>query len=328
MVSVERNQELQRQAEQYLLGHSEDEELRLRRQAEELRQESARLFDRIGIGTGSRAIDLGCGPQGVLDLLSERVGSTGQVIGIERNRDSLAMARRFVVDRGLKNVEVVQGDATATNLPEASFDLIHARLVLVNVPRVESVVREMVRLARPGGVVASHEADYLSHFCDPPLRAWDSLFEIFKAYSSANGIDLFVGRRTHRLFREAGLVDIEVNPVIHVYPHGHNRRPIFLQFLQNVRDRLLEQELITESELSELMAELKEHLDRPDTLVVSHLFFQVWGRKPLSGKSEYLGPEHSDARYPALDKTEKLDDRVPARSAQYLVKGKINHVRS
>jgi len=115
MVSVERNQELQRQAEQYLLGHSEDEELRLRRQAEELRQESARLFDRIGIGAGSRAIDLGCGPQGVLDLLSERVGSTGQVIGIERNRDSVAMARRFVVDRGLKNCEVVEGDATANS---------------------------------------------------------------------------------------------------------------------------------------------------------------------------------------------------------------------
>jgi hypothetical protein len=145
----------------------------------------------------------------------------------------------------------------------------------------------MVRLARPGGVVASHEADYVSHFCDPPLPAWDRLFEIFKAYSYANGIDLFVGRRTHRLFREAGLVDIEVNPVIHVYPHGHNRRAIFWQFLQNVRDRVLEQELITESEFSELMAELKEHLDRPDTLVVSHLFFQVWGRKPLSQKLEF-----------------------------------------
>src|SRR6516162_2437550 len=138
MVSVERNQELQRQPEQYLLGHSEDEELRLRRQAEELRPESAWLFDRIGLGAGSRAIDLGCGPQGVLDLLSERVGSTGHVIGLEGNGDSVAMARRFVADRGLKNVEVVQGDATATGLPGASFDLIHARLVLVNVPYVEA----------------------------------------------------------------------------------------------------------------------------------------------------------------------------------------------
>ena len=281
MTSAEQIQELRLQAQPYLLGYSEDEELRLRRQAGELRQESASLFDRVSLGAGSRAIDLGCGPQGVLDLLSERVGSAGRVVGLERNRKPVEMAKRFVADRGLKNVEVVQGDATATRLPGASFDLVHARLVLVNVPYVEAVIREMVRLARPGGVVASHEADYVSHFCDPPLRAWDRLFEIFKGYSSANGIDLFVGRRTHRLFREAGLVDIEVNPVIHVYPHGHNRRAIFWHFLQNVRDRLLEQELITESEFSELMAELKEHLDCPDTLVVSHLFFQVWGRKPV-----------------------------------------------
>jgi ubiquinone/menaquinone biosynthesis C-methylase UbiE len=158
-----------RQGSLYLLGHSEDEELRLRRQSEELQHESTWLFDRIGLGRGVRAIDLGCGPQGVLDLLSQRVGSNGHVIGIERNRESVAMAKRFVVDRALKNVEVVQGDATATGLPGARFDLVHARLVLVNVPYVEAVVREMLRLARPGGMVASHEADYLSHFCDPPL---------------------------------------------------------------------------------------------------------------------------------------------------------------
>jgi len=281
MLTVEQNQNLQRHGEPYLLGYSEDEELRLRKQAEELRHESAWLFDRIGLAPGSRAVDLGCGPQGVLDLLSERVGSTGHVIGIERDRDSVAIAKRFVADRGLKNVDVIQGDATATALPTALFEFVHARLVLVNVPWVEAIVREMVRLVRPGGVVASYEADYLPHLCDPPLQAWDRLFEIFQRYASSNGIDLFVGRRTHRLFREAGLVDIEVKPAIHVYPHGHNRRVVFWDFLQNVRDRVLEQELITESEFDGLTTELKEHLNRPDTLVVSHLFFQVWGRKPI-----------------------------------------------
>ena len=267
-------------SQQYLLGHRAEEELRLKRQATELRDESARLFDRIGLGSGDRAIDLGCGPQGVLDLLSERVGPSGRVIGFERNSESTATAKRFVADRALKNVEIVQGDATATGLLEDSFDLVHARLVLVNIPQPESVVLEMVRLARPGGVVASHEADYLSHLCDLPLQAWDRLLDVFKEYSFANGIDLFVGRRTHRMLREAGLDGVEVSPLIHVYPDGHNRRPIFWQFLQNVRDRILEQGLINELEFDELMAELKEHLDRPDTLVVSHLFFQVWGRKP------------------------------------------------
>ena len=279
MATTAQSQTLTPNAQLYLLGHSYDEERRLKRQAEELRQESARLFDRIGIEKGSRAIDLGCGPQGVLDLLSERVGPTGHVVGIERDQGALAAAKRFVADRAFRNVSVLEGDAAATAIPEASFDLVHARLLLVNVPHVESVVQEMIRLACPGGVVASHEADYLPHLCDPPLRAWDCLFEVFKKYSAGNGIDLFVGRRMHRLFRQAGLIDIEVHPIIHVYPHGHGRRLIFWHFLQNVRDRILEQALIAESQFSEWMAELKEHLDRPDTLVVSHLFFQVWGRK-------------------------------------------------
>ena len=280
MSTATANQQLWRRGPRYLLGHSKPEQRRLRRQAEELRQESNSLFDRIGLRSGGRAIDIGCGPQGVLDLLSERVGSTGLVVGIERDDKSVAAARQFAAGRALKNVKVLQGDAAAVGLPGDIFDLVHARLVLVNIPNAEAVVGEMVRLARPGGMVASHEADYLPHFCDPPLRAWDRLLEIFKTYSAANGIDLFIGRRTHRLFREAGLVNIEVNPLIHVYPHGHNRRTIFLHFLQNVRDQILDQGLITESEFSELTAELKQHLDRPDTLVVSHLFFQVWGRKP------------------------------------------------
>ncbi len=265
----------------YLLGYSDHEELRLGRQAEELRHESASLFDRLKLSAGDRAIDIGCGPQGVLDLLSERVGLAGRVVGVEKNAMSVGSAKRFVADRKFKNVEVMQGDATATGLPGASFDLVHARLVLVNVPNVNAVVHEMTRLARPGGVVASHEADYVSHVCDPPLRAWDRLFAIFEKYSSANGIDLFIGRRTPRLFRDAGLIDIEVNPIIRTFPHGHNRRMIFWDFLQNVRNRILEQELIGESEFDKLTSELKEHLDRPNTLVVSHVFFQVWGRKPI-----------------------------------------------
>jgi hypothetical protein len=57
---------------------------------------------------GSRAIDLGCGPQGVLDLLSERVGATGHVTGVERNGESLATARRFVADRALQNVTLLR----------------------------------------------------------------------------------------------------------------------------------------------------------------------------------------------------------------------------
>ena len=268
------------QADDYLLGHSATEEERLRRQPQELAPDSRRLLDQLDIRPGDRAIDIGCGPQGILDLLSERVGPNGRVVGLERSESTVRLAWKFVAERQLRNVEVVQADAKATGLPRASFGVVHARLVLVNVPNPQRVVEEMIALARPGGVVASHEADWGAFLCDPPSLAWDRLLEVFLAYSRNNGIDLFVGRKTHQMFRAAGLTDIQVNPVIHVYPLGNDRRNILCNFLENVKDRILSESLMTATEFHERLTQLKRHLDDANTLVISHLFVQVWGRKP------------------------------------------------
>jgi ubiquinone/menaquinone biosynthesis C-methylase UbiE len=267
------------QPDEYLLGHSANEEERLRRQPQELAPDSRRLLDQLDIRPGDQAIDIGCGPQGILDLFSERVGPKGKVVGLERSESTVRLARKFVAERQLRNVEVLEADAKSTGLPRASFDVVHARLVLVNVPEPQRVVEEMIALARPGGVVASHEADWGAFLCNPPSPAWDRLLEVFLAYSRNNGIDLFVGRKTHQMFRAAGLTDIQVNPLIHVYPPGNNRRNILCDFLENVKDRILAERLMTEAEFHERLTELKRHLDDTDTLVISHLFVQVWGRK-------------------------------------------------
>lgn len=268
------------EADTYLLGRSSQEEERLRKQVQDLEGEARWLLDRLQIRPGARAIELGCGPRGVLELLSERVGPSGTVVGLDQNEGFVASAREYVAEQQLLNVEVVQGDARATNLPRGSFDVVFCRLLLVNVPQPEQVAQEMVSLLRPGGVIASHEADYLPHRCDPPSPAWDRLFEIFQAYTRAKGVDLFVGRRMQRMLRDAGIVELQVNPVIHVYPHGHNRRSIFLDFVENTRDALVREGFARDEELNELTQDLRRHLDDPTTLVVSHLFFQVWGRKP------------------------------------------------
>jgi hypothetical protein len=67
-----------------------------------------------------------------------------------------------------------------TGLPRASFDGAHMRLLLVNVPEPERIVREMVSVERPGGWVASFESDLLSLACDPPNPAWTRLLDATK----------------------------------------------------------------------------------------------------------------------------------------------------
>ena len=264
----------------YLLGRGSAEVERLKRQIVMLAADSDTQLDRIGIKRGESVVDLGCGPGGVLHLLAERVGANGTVLGIDRGSHFVQLARRFVADRGLAQVEVREGDAYDTGLPRGAFDGAHMRLLLVNVPEPERIVRELVSLVRPGGWVASFEADYVPHCLDPPLPAWSRLLDAYAAYARAQGIDLSVGRHLHRLFRDAGVVDIQVDAIIHVFPTDHERRSFPRGLIGNISDRLVDGGFITREDLQRDIEALEQHLARPDVQVTSNLFFRLTGRLP------------------------------------------------
>jgi tRNA G46 methylase TrmB len=111
------------ESEQYVLGYRRAEQERLQRQAQQLAHESNSLFDRIGVAAGARVVEIGCGPEGCLELLAKRVGPSGTVVGVERSQDAVDLAVALIRERGLKNVDVLCRDARATELPRATFDL-------------------------------------------------------------------------------------------------------------------------------------------------------------------------------------------------------------
>jgi len=63
----------------YALGRDREESARLRQQSAELRPYSTRLLDQTELGRGHSAVDLGCGPSGIIDLLAgaSRAGRPG-----------------------------------------------------------------------------------------------------------------------------------------------------------------------------------------------------------------------------------------------------------
>jgi SAM-dependent methyltransferase len=264
----------------YALGRNPAETARLQRQSDELRPQAAELLVRIGLEPGQSAIDLGCGPTGILELLSAAVSPGGRVVGLDADPAHTAMARQYVIQRGLANVEVVTADARHTGLPPGAFDLVHARTLLVNIPDPAGVVAEMVRLARPGGWVASQEPDAEHAVCYPPLPAWDRLREIFSVSIDRLGADLRIGRRLPELFRQAGLADVEVAVHAPTSPAGHSRRTLLPDLVRSMRPRILELGLSDDQELAGLDRTVREHLADPHTLTVPHLLVVAWGRKP------------------------------------------------
>ena len=72
----------------------------------------------MGIRPGSQVVDVGCGPIGIINLLSEWVGPGGLVIGVEREDRFFETAQAERVRRGLQNVKLVHADAKNSGLPK------------------------------------------------------------------------------------------------------------------------------------------------------------------------------------------------------------------
>ena len=264
----------------YALGSNPGESARLQRQADELAADSAALLDQVGLRPGQSAIDLGCGPRGVLDLLAERVSPGGRVVGLDCDPVHTAMAAGFAARRGLAGVQVVTADARRTGLASGSFDLVHARTLLVNVPAPAEVAAEMARLARPGGAVVSMEPDAEYGRCYPPHPAFDRLSEIFDMAFRRNGADPWIGRRVPELFRQAGLHDVHVTARVQLFPPGSSRRTVRIDLVRSMRPYVLELGLASAAELDDLDTAARAHLNHPHTIGIFGLLFLTWGRKP------------------------------------------------
>lgn len=262
-----------------VLHLADSERARLLEQCELHRMAAELLFDRIGVDVGWHALDLGFGPPGVLDILAERVGTDGSVVGLDRERRVLELAAPAMAGQGLGSVELVPGEATATGLPDSSFDLVHERLMLVDVSRPDEVVAEMARLVRPGGFIALQDLDVISWACEPPHPAWDTLRDALLADCAG---DPHIGRRLPALLRSAGLVDVEVDVHARLSRPGEPAQGLLPLFATTNRQRILTAGSLSESALDGCLRELADHLADPGTIVLGATLFQAWGRKSLT----------------------------------------------
>src|SRR5215208_7490420 len=122
----------------YPLERRKGESERLRIQGEVMAPDTAVMLDRIGVGLGWNCVDLGCGPGGITGLMSERVGASGRVVGLDADPVFIEHARRHAP----ANVEFIVGNAYQSKLPTGSFDLVHMRFVASTAGGPEALLEE------------------------------------------------------------------------------------------------------------------------------------------------------------------------------------------
>jgi ubiquinone/menaquinone biosynthesis C-methylase UbiE len=264
----------------YFLRADESERARLLAQGEVHRAATEALLDRLDLPLGGRVVDVGCGPLGVLDMLSRRVGPAGEVVGLDSEPKMIDYAQRSLAERSLDNVTLIRADARATGLASDCFDLAHERLVLISLTSPQKVVDEMARVVRPGGWVMTQNVDWLTWTCEPAHPAWDSLFGALVRTWRAIGLNPFTGRRMPALLRAANLTDVTMALSAHTQQAGQPNQMLLLRFIDIFRDQIVDDGTIDAAALGRFTDQLTEHLSRPETFTVQPLLFQAWGRKP------------------------------------------------
>jgi len=268
-----------RRSADYPLGNTDAEHERLIRQAARVAPITKRFFREAGIGPGQRVLDLGSGVGDVAMLVARMVGPSGEVVAIERDRNSIAKAKARVVEAGFHNVSFNESNVNEI-LDEKPFDAAVGRFILMYLPDPVATLRSISQVVRPGGVLVFQEPTWvpvITHLTQLPLwLATASLID--KTMRTSANHDM--GTELYHTFVEAGLPQPTVRMEL---PMG--REPYLAQWYYDTLCSLLSQveqlNMPIESlgPLDSLVQRLQDEVAKSKTVACWFASVGAWCRK-------------------------------------------------
>ncbi|MBW4457830.1 MAG: class I SAM-dependent methyltransferase [Nostoc indistinguendum CM1-VF10] len=155
-----------------------------------------------GITQGWRCLEVGAGAGSIIRWMAEIVGEDGKVIAVD-------LDTQFIANIELPNVEVLKADIRHVPLERHSFDLIHARHVLIHIPNFQVALSQMLDSLKPGGWIVVEEPDISAAkavfgneaVCQSVNRVNQASLQMF----ANRGIDYALGVKLPAIFQKLGL---------------------------------------------------------------------------------------------------------------------------
>lgn len=161
--------------------------------------ESNRLvMDTAEIGPEDSVLDVACGPGLITCVAAERAR---HVTGIDLTPAMISQAEKLQKEKGLTNLRWLVGDVASLAFPDGSFSKVITRYSFHHLVDPQAVLREMVRVCEPGGIVCVTDVYTVS----PEQAAVYDQVERLRDPSHVRALGL---EELGRLLVDVGLVDI------------------------------------------------------------------------------------------------------------------------
>ena len=203
-----------------------------------------------------RVLDIGCGPGSISCGLAQLVPE-GSVLGIDISPKVLEQAKATAASKDLQNITFQTGNVLeGLPFPDHSFDVVLTHQCLVHLSDPVKAMREMKRLCRVGGMVASREG--FAHSWYPRSDVLEGFLELAGEIMRRAGVhEPAAGRHLHVWARQVGFksdaIDKSVSGTCSADPVKRERFRMF------VHDQLAEKSMMRAGALK--MGKTKEQLD-------------------------------------------------------------------
>jgi SAM-dependent methyltransferase len=170
-----------------------------------------RFVDDLGVPSGRRWLDVGCGTGAVTSAILLQA-EPSSVVGIDPSRAFVEQAAAMIVE---PRVRFVVGDGASSPFEDGSFDAVVSGLVLNHVPHHGAVVAEMCRVAASGGTVAAYIWDYRGRM-DVIRRFWDAAVAVDAAAARVDqgaNCTICSPEALAAAFEAAGLTEVDAHPI-------------------------------------------------------------------------------------------------------------------
>jgi ubiquinone/menaquinone biosynthesis C-methylase UbiE len=185
----------------------------LRNQTRILWPQERAVIQGHGLGRGMRVADICCGC-GDVALLAVRELAPSFILGVDHSEPAIEYARGLQTEFAVRNAEFQRGDATALLIDDNSFDFVSCRLSLQIFSQPEQILRELIRITRPGGRIYVTGEDYDLIVGHPEQQAIRQTYQRAADYGAALGMDLRNGSKLYDLLGNAGLEDLRRDQIV------------------------------------------------------------------------------------------------------------------
>jgi SAM-dependent methyltransferase len=266
----------------YVLGNHPEELARLDHQAAAIERPTRMLLQAAGLSPGMRVLDLGTGLGHVARLLAEIVGPTGAVIGVDRSRDALDVARERTRIAGLRHVEFHEGDVTAWQ-DVSRFDAIVERLLLFHMADPTAVVRHHVEAnLAEGGTFVAIDFDIGASRAEPPTPIADTALGWIRQAFRAAGARPTIGATLGRILDEAGLGELTTFGVQgYLAPRDPAGPALLAGVVRSLSPAILQHGIATaqDMELSTLQQRIADAVRDANAVILPPTVAGAWGRR-------------------------------------------------